>query len=328
MARFHLPLFPGCPALPDPPAWLQDLVMLGTSRADTLTAEEATRFVFGFGGNDQIIAEGRSEGPGVSLLGGAGDDVITAGGARNLLFGGAGDDTIRLPFGNFGFTADSLAYGGSGNDAMYAEGNGNTLRGGSGADSLEVTGFRARDNAAYGGSGDDSVAGTGFNTKLDGGAGDDVLAGSSFGISVFYTEDDGTFMTGGAGTDTFNPVNGSLLLVYKDLDGTVSAGDEIGGVFNVITDYEAGERIGIGPLVRQDGPVDLIGPRPGPSEYPSPDIEIGQYAEFRGALIGPGRFAVQEEGPDLMIVTASEDVADNYGTLVLQDWSGGDPLIA
>ncbi|MCI0755339.1 calcium-binding protein [Teichococcus vastitatis] len=326
MARFHLPLFPGHRPV-EAPDWLQNLVLVGTAGADTLTAVSTTRLMLGLGGDDRITAEGRAEGPGVAMFGSAGNDEITVGGSHNLLSGGAGNDTILLTA-DIGFSTDSVAFGGAGDDTIFAFGSGNTLFGGSGADRLGVNGLRVRDNVVHGGAGNDTLTGNGFNNRLNGGNGDDVLNSSSFGIGVSYTEDDGAFMTGGAGRDTFNPTNTGLLLVRNDLDGTVSDGDELGGVFNVITDYDAGERIGLGPLLRQEGPVGLVDPRVGPPDYLTPEIEAGRYAGFRGEFLGSGRFMVEEDGPDLMIVTADENVSSGRGALVLQGWSGGDPLIA
>ena len=111
-----------------------------------------------------------------SVIGDAGNNVITAtGNFDNVLFGGGGDDYIDAGGGN-----DSLD-GGTGNDTLLGGDGNDTLLGGDGADSL--AGGIGNDSLS-GGIGNDTLLGDDGNDTLDGGTGNDVL-------------------TGGAGDDTF-----------------------------------------------------------------------------------------------------------------------------
>jgi Ca2+-binding RTX toxin-like protein len=66
----------------------------------------------------------------VTLLGGAGDDVLVGGGGPDKLIGGPGDDRL------VGRAGDDLIYGGPGNDAIFGGLGADTLRGGPGKDTI------------------------------------------------------------------------------------------------------------------------------------------------------------------------------------------------
>nr|WP_304941041.1 putative Ig domain-containing protein [Tychonema sp. LEGE 07203] len=101
-----------------------------------------------------------------TLIGGSGNDFISARKASDSLDGGGGNDTI---YGGKGL--DTLT-GGSGSDILFAGRGADSLDGGEGNDSL------------YGGKGDDT---------LIGGLGDDFLSG----------ENGNDFLIGGSGSDRF-----------------------------------------------------------------------------------------------------------------------------
>ncbi len=99
-----------------------DTVMLGSGASITyLLAENVENLSSGrsgsFQGNAQdnrMSFEGGSYGPGGSLYGGAGNDVLRGGSQASFLYGGTGNDVLS---GGSGVTADTLD-GGEGNDAM------------------------------------------------------------------------------------------------------------------------------------------------------------------------------------------------------------------
>jgi len=93
------------------------------------------------------------------LIGGPGNDVLTADAGNDLLIGGPGDDVL------IGGAGDDRLRGGRGNDTLDGGAGNDSLRGGRGIDSLT------------GGEDDDLLRGGRGNDVLDGGAGDDRLRG-------------------------------------------------------------------------------------------------------------------------------------------------------
>ena len=150
--------------------------------------------------------------------GGAGDDVIDAGGLNGLpveFSGGAGNDVITL--GSASAAVASVLDGGDGNDVLRVAGTGNVrYEGGSGNDSIE--------------------AGTGRST-LDGGAGNDTLTGGgagsenrfdfarSFGLDRLILRADAM-----ANLMDFVAANAAIRADLKGADSKVSAGGQ-----NVVT---------------------------------------------------------------------------------------------
>ena len=101
-------------------------VVVGSDKAETLTAANGTNLVLGLGGNDKIA-------------GGAGIDVLCGGAGADTLNGGNGDDTLD---------------GGDDNDTLLGDGGADILRGSNGNDTL--TGGMGAD-AFSGGAGTDTV---------------------------------------------------------------------------------------------------------------------------------------------------------------------------
>lgn len=97
--------------------------------------------ILGGDGDDVLTAEGMTEG--VLIIGGAGNDVITGGSGDDLIDGGEGDDIINAGDG------DDNVVGGDGNDTIDGGDGDDRLVGGLGADDLT------------GGDGDDRVIGDG-----------------------------------------------------------------------------------------------------------------------------------------------------------------------
>ena len=130
----------------------------------TLTKGDYSGKTFtGTTGADTIKAVGANN---ISILGGAGADVLSATGTKATLNGGNGNDQITG-----GANADYLL-GGAGNDTLAGGAGKDTLLGGAGNDTL------------FGGNGADSLNGGAGADTLNGGLGNDTL-------------------TGGAGKDTF-----------------------------------------------------------------------------------------------------------------------------
>ncbi|GHI85507.1 calcium-binding protein [Streptomyces xanthophaeus] len=109
-------------------------------------------------------------GPGVTLVGGAGDDSLYGGGANDTLEGDEGSDFLS---------------GGAGND---------TLTGASGQDRL------------FGGPGNDSIEGRGGSDIINGGAGNDVVSGGN-GSDHVIAGTGNDYVEGGAGRDTLDAVD-------------------------------------------------------------------------------------------------------------------------
>lgn len=160
---------------------------------------------------------------GDTLIGGAGNDVISGGSAettsgRDSITGGAGNDTITgggegiadatNPFQasqgdtiSGGDGNDSID-GGAGHDSITGDAGQDTISGGNDGDSLNGG---ADNDSIYGGAGKDSIiGGTGADT-LTGGAGSDTLIGSAstsdndnaMDVFTFDLTDVSTFPTGG-----------------------------------------------------------------------------------------------------------------------------------
>lgn len=238
---------------------------IGNGLDNVIQGDIGQNYIDGRGGND-TISGGWALSPGTAdtLIGGAGDDDITAsagGFEADLLYGGIGNDTLRGPSATlYGEDGDDLLiggpgwghhasgnalYGGTGNDTMQG---GGYLDGGDGNDLMDtrygasveaglgndtLTGSGANGYTSYYvdmGEGDDQVDVMGTNNKLtiDGGAGDDQLTGNG---------QNGLQIDGGAGNDTIRGTAGPGSPAYlltggdgdDDLVGTGRDGTLEGG---------------------------------------------------------------------------------------------------
>lgn len=245
------------------------------------------------------------------------------------VWGGNGSDTIRIEGDR------SLVVGGNGEDVLVALGDRNRLDGGNGKDDLRATGD---DNRLYGGNGVDYLAANGEGNLLDGGNGADWLVSSSRG--GFRGIGEGNVLTGGQGRDAFALNNRSDLRVVNDTEGhthpnlppapggvgVVSEGDIIVGVMDEITDYAAGERIRIGAKAEAGDPVGLDDFSPGHRHL---ELADGEYAFIRGDQTGNGRFEVNEDGGDLLLVydaSGGGDALYLQGAVVLQGMTDPDAV--
>jgi Ca2+-binding RTX toxin-like protein len=225
------------------------------------TARIANIEVIDMAGGDDVVdlTSGTKTYGDVTILGGAGNDVVWSSLGDDSLSGGTGNDTLRGGWGNDRLTGDD------GNDRLYGGADDDTLEGGAGADVLD--GGSGTDEASYAGSdagvtvnlatgtgigghaqGDtftsienvtgssdnDSLTGNGGNNVLDGGVGDDTLDGGS-GNDTLYGGDGSDTLTGGAGNDVAYGQAGNDLFLFSEGDGddTIYGGDA-GGWTDVV----------------------------------------------------------------------------------------------
>jgi Ca2+-binding RTX toxin-like protein len=190
------------------------------------------QFVLG-AGDDFIDLTGHGTG-GVDYLketviqGGAGNDVIIGGGAKDTINGDAGDDVI------FGYRGADTVDGGTGNDTIYGDDLGyngiagdDVLRGGAGNDTLYGG---ARTDRLEGGDNNDLLYGGLGGDNLLGGAGDDMLVGDDEGVSPGNDKLDGESgndtLLGGGGDDEMNGGSGNDVLEGGDGNDFLGGGTE------------------------------------------------------------------------------------------------------
>ncbi|MFG2748351.1 calcium-binding protein [Streptomyces xanthophaeus] len=162
---------------------------------DTIRVRDTGDTVTAFGGCTQVSAdEAVCPGAGglTELVVHAGDqaDSVTSSLASPgvTLVGGAGDDSL---------------YGGSANDTLEGDEGADFLSGGAGNDTL--TGSSGPDRL-FGGPGNDSIEGRGGSDIINGGAGNDVVSGGNGNDHVIAgTGND--YIEGGSGRDTLDAVD-------------------------------------------------------------------------------------------------------------------------
>ncbi|MEE1754447.1 calcium-binding protein [Streptomyces sp. SP18CS02] len=142
---------------------------VSTTEAVCPGAGSLTEFVVNAGDQSDNVTSSLA-GPGVTLIGGAGDDSLHGGSANDTLEGDEGADFLS---------------GGGGND---------TLTGSSGRDRI------------FGGSGNDSIEGRNGSDIIDAGAGNDVVSGGN-GNDQVVAGTGNDFVEGGAGRDSLDAVD-------------------------------------------------------------------------------------------------------------------------
>ncbi|MCI0756135.1 calcium-binding protein [Teichococcus vastitatis] len=315
--------FGGGSLLPSLP-WLPGIgvePIIGTAGADDRQVNGSLRLVFGWGGDDTITAEALPGGIwGNVLFGGWGNDTLTALGDRNLVFGEAGNDIVTLrgpliPEGGVEEGLLNIAFGGVGDDIITSYGFAATLRGGTGNDTLELDGFDGTGGYAYGDEGDDDLSNVTDGGVLDGDAGADIFYGANFAFSP--TIGTGTVMTGGSGPDDLRFFGGSPYAVEEDTDNRLGVGDAVAGLIGVVTDLQAEDGLFVGngllPADLFEGEVPL---EQGDSSY-NPGLQAilpqGRYVALSGELISPGRFYIEEDGPDRLLLFVQRYIGEPGG---------------
>jgi Ca2+-binding RTX toxin-like protein len=146
------------------------IIIIGTDGVDVLSAGAKTAYIFGGGGDGDI------------LNGGSGDDRLFANSLQpkigeqgiNTLDGKGGNDLL------FGGGGVDIAKGGDGNDIVVGFTGNDTVSGGSGADLLHGDDFSSGGKL----DGNDRLSGGADQDQVFGEAGDDTLAGGD--VTDFY----------------------------------------------------------------------------------------------------------------------------------------------
>jgi Ca2+-binding RTX toxin-like protein len=225
----------------------------GVSYADR-AADAPVTVTIGDGANDGGAVDGAGDDVQASvenLMGGAGDDTVTATAAANDLVGGGGNDTLRGGGGSDALYGDAGSIGGSlpssagtGDDTLDGGDGGDTLIGGAGGD--ELAGGPGRDTVSYedhawpyGPSvGTDGVdvtvgdAGRDDGSAADGvpGARDHVAADveritGTWAADTLTGDDGANVLDGGMGADTIRGGAGPDTLLDGGGDDTLDGGD-------------------------------------------------------------------------------------------------------
>lgn len=198
----------------------------------------------------------------------------------------------------------SIFEGGNAKDDIFIAGDGNLINGGNGEDILGAFGSH---NTLNGGNGKDDLTAASYQywpatyNALNGGNGVDTLRTvGAFGSDVYGI---GATLSGGLGMDQFQlRQNSDVLLSNTSSYGnaTVQDGDTVQGVFDVITDYTAGELLDLGATTERATPLGLTHMWPGHSHI---TLNDGEYAFLQGNWDGDGHFTVDSaNGADLMVI--------------------------
>ncbi|SBW81126.1 hypothetical protein PVE_R1G3244 [Pseudomonas veronii 1YdBTEX2] len=177
--------------------------LIGGAGNDAITAGSTGAIIYG---DDLAGTQSGND----TLLGGAGDDTLYGGGGNDSLQGNAGKDIMN------GGAGDDVLDGGDGNDQLTGGVGIDTLIGGIGDDELRG---EAGDDVLAGGAGADKLYGGVGNDSLSGGAGNNVLYGED-GDDLLYGGEFNDELYGGAGNDTL--IGGDGINVYEG-----GAGDDV-----------------------------------------------------------------------------------------------------
>lgn len=178
---------------------LDGILLIGSSKKDTLIGSSKSDLIFGLEGNDLIDGKDGNDcivgGDGKNnLIGGLGNDTILAGSGNDTILAGCGDDTILAGDGNnsikgdcdndyivSGIGNDSIS-GGAGNDEIYSGKGKDSINGDAGNDLI----YAGEDNDSInGGTGDDYID-AGLSSEINmiiGGSGFDICKNSLFTLS-------------------------------------------------------------------------------------------------------------------------------------------------
>jgi Ca2+-binding RTX toxin-like protein len=190
--------------------------LLGTAGDDVITTRGGADSIDGLAGNDTLIAGGGPD----TVHGGEGDDLIVGLGGPDKLYGEAGDDEI------VGHGGRDEIEGGTGDDIIYAGGAPDIVDGGPGDDFINAEGGP---DQVQGGEGDDVIYGGGGPDTLQGGGGDDVIRGEGgpdlldggAGSDQLYGGGGPDQLMGGTGADILKGGSAGDIFKFENLDGEV-----------------------------------------------------------------------------------------------------------
>lgn len=221
------------------------VTIVGTARADLITATINATMAYGLGGNDtlngsylgddlnggdgndSILGRGGAD----SLFGGTGTDFLAGDAGNDSLSGGEGNDTLRGGAGNdrlAGGNGDDLLWGEEGDDLLMSEGGADSLYGGAGNDTLSGG---LGNNVLNGMDGNDYIVDTGGANRIFGGAADDTILGGA-GSDTISGEDGDDLLLGRAGADLLVGHAGADRILAGDGNDTAYGGfgnDSIAG---------------------------------------------------------------------------------------------------
>jgi Ca2+-binding RTX toxin-like protein len=169
-------------------------VVVGGQGDDSITASTADAILYGNQDNDSIDGGGFDD---LRIFGGAGTDSVTVtGSAGTVVYGGLGSDTITAV--NSAADEGVTIYGGNG--GSDGEDSGDRITGGAG------------DDLIYGNAGDDTiVGGDGDNTILGGQGSDDITSGT--GDDQLFGNLGNDTIVGGGGSDSIYGGQGDDVLI-------------------------------------------------------------------------------------------------------------------
>ena len=263
------------------------------------------------------------------LLGGRGDDVLTAGVGNDFIEGGEGADVL------FGGAGDDVLEGGEGADVLFGGAGDDVLEGGEGKDVLE------------GGAGDDVLEGGEGKDVLEGGAGDDVLEGGE-GADVLEGGAGDDVLEGGEGMDTavFSGNRDEYTITVDDVTGTVVVVHNDGGAdgFDTLNSVEK-LRFADGTISVNDAPDLSVADAAGAEDGAVPlDIDASADGTLRtidgiiisgvpeGAFLstgtdnGNGTWTLTVDQLDGLTITPPENSADDFSLTVTLESSDGESV--
>ncbi len=148
-------------------------VVMGTNKANRITAAKTAERILAMGGNDIVIVR-----RGASCVdGGAGKDTISGGSGKVRLFGGTGNDKLSAKNGS------SYISGGNGADRITAGNGRDRVFGGAGKDTITVG--TGKDHL-FGGAGNDRLRAGGRTEYINGGKGKDVAYVTAKGMKYAH----------------------------------------------------------------------------------------------------------------------------------------------
>ena len=177
--------------------------LIGGAGNDVITASSTGAIIYG---DDLAGTQAGND----TLFGGAGGDTLYGGGGADVMQGNGGKDVMD------GGAADDVLDGGDGDDRLSGGVGIDTLVGGSGDDELRGD---AGDDVLAGGAGADKLYGGAGNDSLSGGAGNNMLYGDD-GVDLLYGGEFNDELYGGAGNDTL--IGGDGVNIYEG-----GAGDDV-----------------------------------------------------------------------------------------------------
>ncbi|WP_225205540.1 beta strand repeat-containing protein [Novosphingobium huizhouense] len=176
----------------------------GTKKADVITATNNDDWtVMGLAGNDILTTLGGND----QVTGGKGNDIISTGAGNDLIIYAKGDDTDSI---DAGAGVDTLQVAAGATKLMLSAisgveiitGSGFVINGTSGGDTLDFSAVTsiAKDVTIDGLGGNDTILGTTLADQIDGGKGNDTVSGG-LGDDLLLGRAGDDVLNGGAGND-------------------------------------------------------------------------------------------------------------------------------